>query len=239
MLDREHLDRLRRSAAGVYMDLPLTDAELEDQVRRAAAAVGSPEAYVRIIVSRGVGEIELHPGSCERRTLVLIARPFTPPPDRLYREGVRLAVVPRRRNSKDALSPAAKTGNYLNNVLAMVEAGRRGADDAVMLNAEGNLTEATTANVFLVPGGTVRTQSLECGILEGIPRAWVIRLLAEQGVPVEEGRYGADDLRTADEAFLTSTTRDVMPVASVDDAPLPGSPGPVTRRLKSRGFVAP
>jgi branched-chain amino acid aminotransferase len=230
-----HVDRLRKSAAEIYMDLPFSDADLEREFLRAIGLVGSPEAYVRIIVTRGEGELELHPASCVRPTMVLIARPLVPPPEHLYLEGVHLAIVPRRRTDPRSLNPAAKTGNYLNNVLAIIEARRRGADDAIMLNAEGHLTEGTTANVFLVRSGVVRTPSLESGILEGITRGLVIRLLAEEGLPLEEGHLSAEDLRGADEAFITSTTRDVMPVTEVDGAPIgDGAPGPITRRITAR-----
>jgi branched-chain amino acid aminotransferase len=230
-----HVERLRRSAAEIYMDLPYTDEDLEEEVGRAIQKVDGREAYVRIIVTRGAGELELHPVTCARPTLVLIARPLVRPSERLYREGVRLAIVPRRRTHPQSLNPAAKTGNYLNNVLAIIEARRRGADDAIMLNADGHLTEGTTANVFLVREGIVRTPSLESGILEGITRGLVIRLVEEEGLDFQETLLGAEDLRDADEAFLTSTTRDVMPVREVDGSPLRGgAPGPVTRRIAAR-----
>ena len=230
-----HFDRLRRSAAEIYLEIPFPDADLTAAVEAGLRAAGNEESYVRIIVTRGVGELELSPATCGNPCLILIVKPLVLPPERLYREGAHVAIVGRRRTAPSALNPAAKTGNYLNNVLAIVEARRRGADDAVMLNAGGHLTEGTTANVFVVSGGTVRTPSLTSGILEGITRGLVIRLIGEEGFPLEEASLGPDDLRHADEAFLTSTTRDVMPIGLVDGERLPGEiPGPVTRRLAER-----
>ena len=202
-----HLARLRRSAAELYMDIPFTDDELRRDVHRVIDAAGNEESYCRIIVTRGVGELELHPGSCKRPTRILITLPLTLPPERFYTEGIRLAIVGRRRTHPRSLNPAAKTGNYLNNVLAIIEARRRDADDAVMLNNEGDLTEGTTANVFFVKDGVVHTPSLGSGILEGITRGVVIRLIGAEGIPFAEGRFGPEDLRCADEAFISSTTR--------------------------------
>lgn len=230
-----HLARLRRSAAELYMEVPFSDDELREEVHRVLEVAGHEESYVRIILTRGVGELELHPATCERPTLVLIARPLVMPPERFYTEGIRLAIVGRRRTSPNSLNPAAKTGNYLNNVLAIIEARSRGADDAVMLNAEGDLTEGTTANVFFVRDGTVHTPSLGSGILEGITRGVVIRLIGEEGLPFKEGVFGPDALRDADEAFISSTTRDVMPIGEVDGERLNGPiPGPVTALLADR-----
>lgn len=230
-----HLERLRRSAAELYLDLPWSTEDLGRSVADAVATAGNPESYVRIIVTRGVGELELHPATCGRPSLILVVKELALPPARLYREGTTLAIVGRLRMNPQSLNPAAKTGNYLNNVLAIVEARRRGADDAVMLNAEGRLTEGTTSNVFCVRGGVVRTPSLASGILEGITRGLVIRMVREEGFPFAEAELEPEDLKAADEAFLTSTTRDVMPIARVDGAALAGAvPGPVTRRLIAR-----
>jgi len=232
---RPHLERMRRSAAELYLDVPFTDEEIVGFVAEALETAANPESYVRIILTRGVGELELHPGTCVRPSLILIVRPLSLPPARFYERGIRLAIVGRKRTNPEALNPAAKTGNYLNNVLAIIEAVRRGADDAVMLNAGGHLAEGTTANVFFVREGTVHTPALGTGILEGITRGLLIRLLGEEGIPCREGDYLPDELRGADEAFLTSTLRDVMPVGEVDGERVGGAvPGPVTRRLMAR-----
>jgi branched-chain amino acid aminotransferase len=230
-----HLVRLRHSAAEIYLDLPFRDAELIEAVDRGLQAAGNEESYVRIMVTRGAGPLDLHPSECDEPTLLIIVMPLPAPAARMYEEGVRLAVVGRQRTDPRALNPAAKTGNYLNNVLAIIEARRRGVDDAVMLNAEGFITEGTTANVFFVEGGTVHTPALASGILEGITRGLVIRMLGEEAIPIAEGSYTADRLRGADEAFFTSTTRDVMPIREVDGHVLGGGrPGPFTLRLAAR-----
>lgn len=235
---REHIARLRRSAAELSFAIPFDDARLCAEVEQAVDAAGNDESYVRLIVTRGVGELELHPETCRSPSIVLIAKELVPPPERFYREGLHLAVVGRRRTDPRSLSPTAKTGNYLNNVLAIIEARSRGADDAVMLNLEDRLTEGTTANVFFVTDGVVRTPAPESGILEGITRGFVLGMLAGEGIPCEEGSFGPGDLREADEAFITSTTRDVMPVTRVDGARVAdGRPGPVTRRLMERFAV--
>ncbi len=231
----EHLTRLRRSAAQTYLEIPWTDGELAAEVERGVALTGLPEAYVRLIVTRGVGELELHPGTCRRPTRIVIAGPLKLPPEKYYREGIRLRIVGRRRTDPASLNPSAKTGNYLNNVLAIVEARQHGADDAIMLNHEGCLTEGTTSNVFFVKDGTVHTPALGSGILQGITRDLVLRWLSGMAVPTREGSYGPEDLRGADEAFITSTTRDVMPVREVDGERIGTTlPGPVTRRLRER-----
>jgi branched-chain amino acid aminotransferase len=227
----EHLDRLRASAAMVYMDLPWDRATLGRRVREAVAAGGNAESYVRIIVSRGTGEISLLPDSCGKPVLVLLVKPLPVPPPEVARDGIPVVLSDRRRNDARALDPAAKTGNYLNNLLALVEAKRRGADDAVMRNTDGFLAEGTTSNVFWVKGGVVRTPSLDCGVLAGITRDVLLAALRRTGVPVEEGRYPQEALRGADEVFLTSTIRGVAPVTRLDGEPVGGGrPGPRTRR---------
>jgi branched-chain amino acid aminotransferase len=229
-----HLDRLRASAAALALRIPLSDDALLEDIDTLIAAAGNDETYVRIVVTRGVGDLELSPETCDAPRVILIARPLVPPPARQYEEGIRIAIVDRRRTAPDALDPAVKSGNYLNSVLAIVEARERGAEDAVLLNAAGHLTESTTANVFFVTDGVARTPALECGLLRGITRGLVLDLLAESGVPTEEGRFTAAEFGNADEAFITSTTRDVVPVGEVDGERFPAVPGPVTRTLMDR-----
>ncbi len=226
-----HLRRLRLSADQIYLTLPWSDEDLGARVREAIAAGGNEESYVRIMVTRGTGEISLLPDSCTKPLLILVVRPLPVPPPSVARDGLSVVVVARRRNDRRALAPSAKTGNYLNNVLALVEARRAGGEDAVLLNGEGELSEGTTSNVFLVRGGVVRTPSLDCGILAGITRDLILGALREDGIRVEEGRYGPADLRAADEVFLTSTVRGVAPVTRLDGEPVGGGrPGPVTVR---------
>ena len=231
----DHIARLRRSAREIQLDLPCTDDDLWDGVRRALAEAGNAESYVRIIVTRGVGELDLFPGVCGQPTLILIARPLIVPSPETYDLGIRLALVERRRNSPQSLDPNAKTGNYLNNVLAMMEARDRGADDAVMLNADGYLTEGTASNLFFVREGVVHTPALRAGILDGITRGLVIGMLADHGLDCQEGLYLPEALLAAGEVFVTSTVRDALPVRAINHKTVgDGRAGPVAKMLYSR-----
>jgi branched-chain amino acid aminotransferase len=227
----EHLDRLEGSASQIYMTLPWARQELRARVAEAHRASGNPESYFRIIVTRGSGEISLLPDSCREPLLILIVRPLPVPPPAVARDGLAVAVVARPRNDRRALNPGAKTGNYLNNVLALIEAKRAGAEDAILLNPSGLLAEATTSNLFVVQGGRVRTPSLGSGILAGITRDLLRREMPRAGIAVEEADLPVEALRGAEEAFLTSTIRGVAPVTRVDGRPVgDGRPGPVTKR---------
>ncbi len=228
----EHLDRLEGSARQIYMELPWSRGEIGERVREAHRAAGNDESYFRIVATRGAGEISLLPDSCRDPLLIVIAKPLPVPPPSVARDGLSVALVARPRNDRRALNPGAKTGNYLNNVLALIEAKRAGADDAVLLNPAGMLAEATTSNLFLVKGGRVRTPTLDSGILAGITRDLLVREMPRAGLAVEEADLPAEALTAADEAFLTSTIRGVAPVTRVDGKAVgDGRPGPVTRRV--------
>ncbi len=227
----EHLGRLRRSAAAIYMDIALSDDEIRERVRETVTASGLEECYVRIVVTRGSGPMTLLPEGCPSRTLVVFALPLQVPSAADVANGVGVAVPDRIRNDQRALAPAAKTGNYLNNLLALVEAQRAGETDAVLVNADGHVTEATTANVFWARGGELRTPSAECGILAGITRELLLAELADEGLSAVEGRYPLDDLLSADEAFVTGTVKGVLAVVRVAGEQIgSGRPGPLTRR---------
>jgi branched-chain amino acid aminotransferase len=228
----EHLERLRASAQSVYLALPWTDREISGRMRAACEASGFPECYVRLVVTRGVGPMSLLPDGCGRPSMLVYVLPLRTPTREDLAKGVAVAVPARIRNDARALAPAAKTGNYLNNVLALVEARRAGADDAVLLNSAGRVTEATTANVFWVRGGEVRTPSLDQGILAGITRTLLVWALRREGAAVVEGSFGPEELLAADEVFLTGTIRGVSPVVRIDGRPVgAGVPGPTTLRL--------
>jgi branched-chain amino acid aminotransferase len=228
----EHLDRMDASARQVYFELPWPRAEVKGRVLEANRAAGNPESYFRIIATRGAGEISLLPDTCRDPLLIVIVKPLPVPPPSTARDGIRVAVVGRLRNDRRALDPGAKTGNYLNNALALIEARRAGAEDAILLNPEGRLAEATTSNVFLVRGGKVATPTLGSGILAGITRQLLMGEMGRAGLEVREGELPAAALREAEEVFLTSTVRGVAPVTSIDGKPVgDGKPGPVTRRV--------
>lgn len=227
-----HLVRLRASAAAIYMEIPWSDADLRAAMAQTVRATGLSEVYVRVVATRGPGPMSLLPDGCDQPGLVVYVLPFPTAKIAAQAGGIPVVIPPRLRNDERALSPSAKTGNYLNNLLALVEARRKGGDDAVLENVAGDVTEATTANVFWVRGGRVFTPSLDCGILEGITRALLLPALRTGGIDVEEGRYPVTDLTGADEVFLTGTVRGVAPVIRIDGRTVgDGAPGAMTRRI--------
>jgi len=228
----EHLARLERSASRIQLHLPVSLERLTDLVRESLSRNQLQEAYLRITVSRGAGEIGLDPALCKSPTLVIIAKPFQPYPESLYADGVSVIVAKTRRNLPEALPPQVKSLNFLNNILAKMEAKAAGAHEALMLNHQDELTEGTTSNMFVVQRGRVRTPAVECGILNGITRGLVLQLASELGIPSEETRLTVDDLLRADECFLTNTTQEVLPVTRVNGTMIGnGRPGEITRRL--------
>ena len=228
----EHLARLERSASRIQLHLPAGPERLADLVRETLSRNLLQEAYLRITVSRGTGEIGLDPALCKAPTLVIIAKPFQPYPESIYAEGVSVILARTRRNLPEALPPQVKSLNFLNNILAKMEAKAAGAHEALMLNHRGDITEGTTSNVFVVQEGRLRTPSVECGILDGITRELVLQLASELGIPSEETRLTVEDLMHAEECFLTNTTQEVLSVTRVDGRMIgDGRPGGITRRL--------
>ncbi|MBM4132604.1 MAG: branched-chain-amino acid aminotransferase [Nitrospira sp.] len=230
---QQHLARLQRSARLIGLTVPLSERQWPALLRESVVRNELTDSHLRITLSRGEGELGLDPALCPRPTLVIMARPIAKYPAHLFQAGVPLTLAVTRRNLATALPPQIKSLNFLNNILAKREAGEAGTFDSLMLNAEGLLTECTTSNFFFVSGGGLYTPSVDCGILDGITREVVLTLARENGLPVEEGRYPAEALAHAEEAFLTNTSMEVMPVRSLDQLPIgPGHPGPVTRRLQ-------
>ena len=229
---RLHLERLRKSAEGIALAIPYSDDRLITEINKTLQEAGNDESYIRIIVTRGVGDIDIDPTSCEDPSVIIFVTSPHIYPQVNYDNGINVALVSVKRNSREALNPGIKTGNYLNNVLAKVEANKFKAEDALMLNGWGHLTECTTSNFFFVQAGRVMTPSEECGILSGITRLTVIQLAKENGVLIEEGKWPAEILQKADEAFITGTIKKVIPVTRIDGRPLgDGKPGPVTKKL--------
>ena len=226
---QEHLARLHASADGLGMPLDVDDSGVLGRIAATMLAAALPECYVRVIVTRGTGtapSIALGQAPGPQRW-VLLVRPLPP-----ASTDTRLWLVDRLRVDRRALDPALKSGNYLNNVLGLAEAQARGATDCVFLNGQGQVTEASTSNLFARHGRRVRTPPLDAGILAGVTRALLIGFLAARGDAVEESPLTAADLRSADELFLTSTLRDLAPVTHLDGQ-LVGTdaPGPFVRRL--------
>jgi branched-chain amino acid aminotransferase len=231
----QHLARLRRSAEAIGLKVPDRDwpALLHESMTRNEVGDDRADAYLRITITRGTGDIGLDPALCPSPTVVIMTKPLTPPSPESYREGISLAVAKTRRNLPSALNPQIKATNFLNNILAKREALAAGAFDSVLLNWESHLTECTVSNLFFVTAGRLCTPSLACGILDGITREIILALAKEEHIPVEEGRYGPDALRRADECFLSNTTMEIMPVTTIDDRAVgDGKPGPITQRLR-------
>ena len=225
----EHLERLHRSAEGIDLNIPFDDEWFRDQIDRTLTDAANLESYIRIVVTRGVGNIDVDPSSCHSPLVLIFVTPAHTYPLELYKSGIHLAVVGIQRNSINALNPGIKTGNYLNNVLAKMEAGRFGAHDALMLNSSGHLTESTTSNFFFVLDGGIMTPSLDCGILAGITRDVIIRISQENGFRVEEGSWPIEVLENADEMFLTGSVKHLMPVTRLDEKIVgDGKPGIIT-----------
>lgn len=229
----EHLDRLARSAAGLVLPLPPLDV-IGAAVRETLSAAGNEESYVRVVVTRGVGPIGLDPALGDRPGLIVIVAELELPDERLYREGAEVALVSVWRNHPRALDPAIKSGNYLNNILALAEARRRGAYEALLRDADGTITEGASSNLFVLSRGRLRTPPLAVGILDGITRRHVMALARARGVRVEEVALRPADVQGAEEAFITSSIRGVMPVVRVDGVAVgTGRPGPATLALSA------
>ena len=207
-----HFRRLRASAARLGIVLPAPDASLLEQVDGLLARAGSGESYIRIIVSRGLGDCSYHFERVQGPTVVMIQKPLSPYPAWHYDDGIKVAAVGVRRNHPRALDPAIKSSNLLNNILAVREAQSRGAEEPVLLNQEGFVAEGASTNVFLARGGALHTPPLSAGILAGITREVVLELVRGLGIPALEEPLHLEDLLAADEAFMTSTTREVVPV---------------------------
>jgi len=229
---RDHLDRLERSARRIALRVP-PRAEIEAAIKETVAAAGNPETRVRVILTRGVGKLDLDPASCDDCRLVVIAFPLGPPTPEMFAKGVAVTIVSITRNSPQAIDPAVKSGNYLNNVLALGEARRKnGAYEAILCAGDGSIAEGSTSNVFAVVRGELWTPQPEVGILDGITRAKVMDLARGAGIKLIERRIQPDELRGADEAFITSATRGVLPVTTIDGQPVAaGVPGPITKQL--------
>jgi branched-chain amino acid aminotransferase len=230
-----HQERLRRSAALLSLPVPFTDDELLKSIGETMAAhKGLKEAYIRVLLTRGVGELTYNPAACPVPTTVIIVKPFPEPPARTFTDGIKVALVGVRRNHPAALNPMIKSNNLINNALAMQEALRTGAEEALMCNQAGDVVECSQSNFFIVKDRQVITPPLDAGLLPGITRALVMHLAQEAGLEAVEDRVTIADVHGADEAFITGTTREVTPVVQVDEARIgSGRPGPVATQLLS------
>jgi branched-chain amino acid aminotransferase len=238
LFDR-HMARLRRSAASLSLVLPFDDAGFLARIRETAdvflrQADATEDVYVRLLVTRGVGELNYNPVSCPTPTVVVIVKAFTPLDDEVYTKGVRAALVPVMRNHPGSVSPLIKSNNLLNNALAAQEAYRRGAFEGIMRNYRNEISEGSISNIFVVKDRVVSTPPIDAGLLAGITRGFVLELGPLAGVEMREATLHDQDLLEADEAFLTSSTQEIVPVVQVDEHQVgDGRPGPVTRSLQA------
>ncbi|HUR19782.1 MAG TPA: aminotransferase class IV [Vicinamibacterales bacterium] len=234
-----HMARLRHSASLMALEVPYTNDQLAADIQKTTDAYVQhfgpvTETYIRILLTRGVGGLTYSLDACPTPTLVIIIKPFPQPAEQTFTKGIRVSLVSIRRNHPEALNPAIKSNNLLNNALAMQEALRRGAEEALMQNQSGHIVECSQSNFFIVKNGRLRTAPLDAGLLPGITREFVIGLARELGLSVDETNYTPEDVKAADEAFITGTTREVTPVVAVDAETIGGgTPGPVTMQLLS------
>jgi branched-chain amino acid aminotransferase len=228
-----HLRRLRQSAQRIMLDVPFDDATMLTWIDQTIAAAGDlREAYVRVLHTRGVGDLTYDLRSTPTPTTVIIVKPLEPYPPRVYNDGIRIALVDMLRNHPRSVNPIIKSNNLMNNALAMQAAYRSGAEEALMCNYRGELTECSQSNFFLVRHGAALTPTSEAGLLEGVTRAFLFELGRELGIDVREETLYPADLETADEMFITSTTRELSPVVNVDGRAVgDGRPGPITKKL--------
>lgn len=228
----EHLDRLYRSARSIHMEFSFSREDLINEINKVIDALEGDRLYVRFIVTRGEGEINLDPSTASTNNFVIIGKQLPEYPQKWYNEGVSLIISDVLRNSKRSMDPNVKSGNYLNNVLAMAEAKEKGAFDAMMLNYKGNITEGTTSNIWIVEDDKFITPPLEAGLLGGITRKTLLILAAKNGFNVLEEDITPERLKEASECFLTSSTKEIVPITKVDGNPIgTGAPGPQTKKL--------
>ncbi len=228
----EHLERLEYSAKAILLALPMTRAELREATCETCRVNGLRDAYIRLVVTRGVGDLGLAPWSCAKPTVFIIAGKISIYPQEHYDNGLAIVTVPTRRIGPAALPPTVKSLNYLNNILGKIEARQAGALEAIMLNDQGHVAECTADNVFIVHKGEVLTPSASHGALKGITRGAILDIAAELGLPVREAALTRYDIWCADECFLTGTGAEVIPVVKLDGREIgAGKPGPITARI--------
>jgi branched-chain amino acid aminotransferase len=223
----QHLDRLNDSAHAIMLRVPMTKPELTEACCEACRQNKITDGYIRLVVTRGVGNLGLNPFKCKSPTVIIIAATIELYPEEVYRKGVNLITAATQRVSPAAISPSIKSLNYLNNIMARIEAVNAGTVEALMLNAQGFVAECTGDNVFIVRRGKLATPPVSAGALNGITRAVIMEL-----APVTETNLTRYDIMTADECFLTGTAAEIVPVATLDGRPVgSGKPGPVTLKL--------
>src|SRR5229473_2247541 len=232
---KEHIDRLFYSAKAILLNIPRSHAEMMQAVVEACRRNKLRDGYIRLVVTRGPGGLGLNPHRCKAPSVIIIADKIQLYPAELYERGLDIITVPTTRNLHSALNPAIKSLNYLNNILAKIEANNGGCEEAIMLNSEGYVAECTGDNVFIIKAGQMFTPPLSAGALYGITRSVVMDMAREASIPVSEPNLTRYDLFNADECFLTGTGAELIPVVKIDGRVIgTGKPGPVTKSLVQR-----
>jgi branched-chain amino acid aminotransferase len=229
---KEHLDRLFESAHTIMLKLPLDRKKLTEVIIETLRRNRLRDAYIRVVVTRGSGDLGLDPRKCKKATVIVITDKIVLYPDRLYKKGLEIITVPTVRNLPEAVNPALKSLNYLNNILAKIEATQAGCMEALLLNHQGYVAECTGDNVFMVKGGILLTPPTYVGVLRGITRGAILEIARKKRVPVEERILTRHDLFNAEEMFLTGTAAELIPVVRLDGRVIGGGkPGPLTCSL--------
>lgn len=229
---REHLERLFDSAKAIALTIPMSLQQVQEAVLETCRQNQLQNGYIRLLVTRGIGTLGLDPHRCKNPSVIVIASSIQLYPPELYEKGMEIITVATTRNHHNALNPAIKSLNYLNNVLAKIEANVAGVKEAIMLNPEGFVAECTGDNIFVVRRGVLHTPPLHAGALYGITRGVVMELARNHGVPIQESTLTRYDLYVAEECFLTGTGAEIVPVVCIDGRTIgEGVPGPLTRQL--------
>ncbi|MBM3845757.1 MAG: branched-chain-amino-acid transaminase [Verrucomicrobia bacterium] len=232
---KEHIDRLYASAKAILLEIPMTHSEMMKAVVDTCRRNKLMEGYIRLVVTRGVGTLGLNPNRCEKPSVIVIAGKIQLYPKEMYEKGMAIVTVATTRNLHNAVNPAIKSLNYLNNILAKIEANNAGVEEAIMLNSEGFVAECTGDNLFIVKGRQLLTPPLSAGALYGITRGTVMDLARQSGMEVLEPNLSRYDLFNADECFLTGTAAEIIPVVKIDGRVIGnGKPGPATGQLLQR-----
>jgi branched-chain amino acid aminotransferase len=231
---QEHVDRLFCSAKAILLTIPMSPARIARAVVESCRKNKIRDGYVRLVVTRGVGTLGLNPNHCKKPSVIVIADKIQLYPPELYDRGMEIITVPTVRSLHSALNPAIKSLNYLNNILAKIEANNAGCEEAVMLNAEGFVAECTGDNLFIIKRGKLMTPPLSAGALYGVTRQVVLEIAEQSGIPASEPNLTRYDLFNADECFLTGTGAEIVPVVKIDGRQIgAGKPGPITKSLTS------
>lgn len=225
----EHLERLEMSAKAIMLSVPLDRTAMAEAVLETCRRNQLADGYIRLVITRGAGDLGLAPWLCEKPTLFIIASKISLYPPEYYENGLSIVTVPTRRIAPDALPPTVKSLNYLNNILAKIEARQAGALEAIMLNQQGYVAECTADNIFIIQKGTIITPAASAGALKGITRGSIFDIARELSIPIREADMTRYDVWCADECFLTGTGAEVIPVVKLDGRVIgTGKPGPIT-----------